>query len=310
MKAIIFDTFGPASVLKQSQVSNPTPKKGEVLIRISHTSVNPVDWKIREGYLKDMLPHVFPVISGWDAAGEVVALGEAVTNFKVGDAVYAYARLPEVHSGTYAELIALPESYVAHKPKGISFAEAAAVPLVALTAYQALHEVAKIGMGDRVLITGAAGGVGSFALQFAKIAGVTVTATAGAANQEYLRELGADYTVNYQGPDAWKNVSDSAPEGFDVILDTVGGDTLAQSIKIARGNTRIVSIVERPPAGSGEYHFVYPSGSQLEEIGKLFDSGLLRSPSLSIRSIKDAASAQAENAARHTRGKIVLAVDF
>lgn len=310
MKAIIFDTFGPASVLKEAQVSSPTPKKGEVLIRISHTSVNPVDWKIREGYLKDMLPHVFPVIPGWDAAGEVVALGEAVTNFKVGDAVYAYARLPEVHSGTYAELIALPESFVAHKPKGLTFAEAAATPLVALTAYQALHEVAKIKKGDRVLITGAAGGVGSFALQFAKIVGSEITATAGSSNQEYLKELGAHYTINYQNADAWQKISASAPEGFDVILDTVGGETLAKAISLTKGGSRTVSIVERPPIGAGEFHFVYPSGSQLEEIGKLFDSGLLQSPALSIRSIREAALAQTENAERHTRGKIVLAIDF
>jgi NADPH2:quinone reductase len=311
MKAIIFDTFGPASVLKQTNVPDPKAGRGEVLLRISHTSVNPVDWKIREGFLKDMMPHRFPIIPGWDAAGEVVALGEGVTAFSIGDSVYAYTRLPEVHAGTYAELIALPESSVAKSPKSLLPAQAAAVPLVALTAFQALHDVAKISSGDKLFVTGGAGGVGSFAVQFGRLAGAEVTATAGTSNQEYLNKLGAHHPLDYQKADFYDSAQKIAPNGFDVIFDAVGGTSLTEAIALGKTRARIVSIVDQPPPSSGgSFHFVNPNGAQLKEIARLFDSGALQLPALVVRSVKEAAEAQEENAARHIRGKVVLAIDF
>jgi len=178
MNAIIFDTFGSSDVLKIGTSSTPQPKAGEVLIKISHTSVNPVDWKIREGYLQGFLPHALPIIPGWDVAGTIVARGEGAEDFEIGDRVFAYARLPEVKNGTYAEYIALPENYVARLSDDLKNEEAAGIPLVALTAYQALHENVKVQRGDRVLITAGAGVVGSLAIQFAKLAGAVVTTTA------------------------------------------------------------------------------------------------------------------------------------
>src|SRR5690606_35960069 len=148
------------------------------------------------GYLKDFLPHEFPIIPGWDAAGVVTALGEGASRFQVGDEVYAYTRLPTVKHGTYAEYIALPEAAVALKPKNITPAAAAGIPLVGLTAWQALFDLASVKSGDTVLVTGGAGGVGSLAIQFAKSVGARVITTASAANHDYLRGLGADVAID------------------------------------------------------------------------------------------------------------------
>lgn len=313
MKAIIFNEFGPSSVLKVAELPNPQVSPGEILIRLSHTSVNPVDWKIRLGYLKDMLPHSFPIIPGWDASGQVVALGEGVTDFAIGDAVYAYARLPVVQNGTYAELIALPAAFVAKKPACLTAAEAAAVPLVGLTAYQALKEIAQLQPSEKVLILGGAGGVGSFAVQFARIIGAKVTATTSKRNVEYVRALGADHVIDYTEENLVQQARAIAPQGFDVIFDAVGGSTLQEASVLIKPTpeaavSRIVSIVDAPQ--NGLYHFVYPSGSDLREIAQLFSSGALKMPLIEIRSIQESASVQDENAQHRTRGKIVLAIDF
>jgi len=313
MKAIVFDEFGSSSVLKIADLANPNVAQGEVLIRLSYTSVNPVDWKIRQGFLKDMFPHTFPIIPGWDASGEVIALGQGVSDFAIGDAVYAYSRLPIVNSGTYAELIALPADFVAKKPSILTAAEAAAVPLVGLTAYQSLKEVAQLQSGEHLLILGAAGGVGSFAVQFAKIFGAKVTATASKRNLDYVRSLGADHVIDYTEQNLIEQAETIAPQGFDVIFDAVGGSTLEEAsalIKKIPGNAvdRIISIVDAPK--NGHYHFVYPSGAALTEIAGLFTSGVLQMPPVEVRSILEAAAVQDESAKQRTRGKVVLAIDF
>jgi NADPH2:quinone reductase len=308
MKAVVFDRFGPAEVLHTTDVATPAAKAGEVLIKISHTSVNPVDYKIRLGYLEKALPHRFPIIPGWDAAGEIAAVGPDVRGFSVGERVYAYTRLPEVHAGTYAEYIALPAGAVAKAPAKLSDAEAAAIPLVALTAYQALHEVVRVKAGDQVLVTGGAGGVGSFAVQLAKLAGAIVTTTAGTANQAYVKELGATNAIDYTKSDVTQAARQIAPAGFDIVLDAVGGRSLQEASGLLKDGGRLVSIVDAPARGS--YHFVYPNGEQLGEIARLFDDGKLAAPAIKIGSVKDAAAAQQESEQRHIRGKLVLKIDF
>lgn len=317
MKAIIFKSFGASSVLESATVPTPKPSKDEVLIRISHTSVNPVDWKIREGYLQKALPHVLPIIPGWDAAGEIAEVGEGVRDLAVGESVYAYTRLPEVHAGTYAEYIVVPASFVARRPATLTAAEAAAVPLVGLTAYQALTEFADVKAGDRVLVTAGSGGVGSFAIQFAKALGAHVTATAGSSNQAYLRELGADEAIDYVSQDVGAAGRAIAPQGFDVVLDAVGGTSLAVAAKLVKDGGRLVSIVDTPSQALFDkktvkhgYHFVYPNGAQLAAIGKLIDAGKVVVPAVAVRSVKEAAAAQDENQKRHVRGKLVLAIDL
>lgn len=311
MKAILFSKFGGSDVLTQGEVPTPQAQAGEVLVKIAYTSVNPVDYKIREGYLTGMLPHQFPIIPGWDAAGEVVQVGAGVTNFKVGDQVFAYTRLPTVQNGTYAEYIALPAENVALKPKSLSTSEAAAIPLVGLTAYQALHKVTKLKAGERLLVTGGAGGVGSLAVQIAKAAGAHVTATASRGNLDYLKELGADEVVDYQAKDYEATLNTLAGEGFDVLFDAVGGETQLRAldfIKSEEQGGRVVSIVDTPKRGS--FHFVYPNGEELAGLGALLDAGKLKVPAIKIRNVKEAKAAQDESATHRGRGKVVLEMAF
>lgn len=308
MKAIIFEKFGPSSVLKTAELPNPQVAAGEVLVKIAYASVNPVDWKIREGYLQALLPHRLPITPGWDFSGEVVAIGSGTSQHKVGDQVYAFARFPEVHKGSYAEMIAVPEAFIAKKPTSLELSTAAGVPLAALTAYQVLHELAQIKLGEKVLITGGAGGVGSFAIQFAKLAGAQVTATASSANLSYLRELGAENPVDYTTQKLSDLKEKFAPHGFDLIFDCVGGETLTEVASLASAKQNIISIVETPK--QGRFHFVYPNGSQLAEITALFNAAKILAPATEIRSIMEAAEAQDANAKRRTRGKVVLKIDF
>jgi NADPH:quinone reductase-like Zn-dependent oxidoreductase len=179
MKAILIERFGGEEELKLADIPVPIPRGAEVLIEVRYTSVNPVDWKIREGQMKGMIPHRFPVVLGWDAAGIVEALGPEATHFHVGERVFAYCRKPEIHDGTYAEYVTLGEDKVARMPKNLTYRDAAAVPLAGLTAWQALFDHAHLRAGESVMIQGGAGGVGSFAVQFAKAKGASrVFATA------------------------------------------------------------------------------------------------------------------------------------
>ena len=309
MKAIVYSEFGNETVLRQGEVAAPALAGNEVRIAISHTSVNPVDWKIREGYLKEMFPHIFPIVPGWDAAGTVVEIGAQAKQFKVGDKVFAYTRLPNVQHGTYAESIALPETAVALIPNTLSEAQAAAVPLTGLTAFQALREIAGLKKGDNVFISGGAGGVGSFAVQFAKLLGANkVVTTASKGNFDYLQSLGADSVIDYTSQNVVGVAKQLVPQGFDVVFDTVGGEALADAAQLLAPEGNLVSIVDTPE--KGKFHFVYPSGEHLKEIASWFESGKLRVPEIQVRPIGEAAAAQKENAQRHVRGKVVLKVAF
>jgi NADPH2:quinone reductase len=317
MKAVVFKEFGTSNVLEISDISKPTPAQGEVLIRISHTSVNPVDWKIREGHLQDLLPHIFPIVPGWDVAGEIEEVGEGVDNFHEGDLVYAYARKPTVQQGTYAEYITLPTSSVAPLPIGVAPSEAASVPLVGLTAWQGLVEFSKVTSGEDVLITAGAGGVGSFAIQFAKAKGARVITTASAKNHDYLKSLGADEVIDYTKEDVVESIKKLAPDGIDVVFDGAGGESLDQAFQVLKRKGRLVSIVDAPDEkraadldAKATFVFVEPNGEQLVEIGRLIESGVVRLPALQVESIREAKKFQDLNQTRHVRGKIVLKIDF
>ena len=291
------------------------PGPGEVRIRIAAAGVNPVDWKIREGYLKSAFPYAFPLILGWECAGVIDALGEGASRFKRGDAVYSYTRLPTVQHGTYAEMIVVPETYVAHKPERLLMHEAAGVPLVGLTAYQALfrgHDDVK--KGATVLVHAASGGVGMFGAQLARNAGATVIATAGPTNQEFLRGLGVHYPVNYQAGDFREAVRAVAPDGVDLVLDCVGKDTLDRSYELVRPGGRLVGVVDTPSAERAtaagirlaHYHFVQPSATELAELSRLLDSRAIKTHVSAIYSLNDAARALDASREGRTRGKAVL----
>lgn len=316
MRAVVIEQFGGKDQLKMAEMPVPIPQGSEVLIRIKYASVNPVDWKIREGMLKDAIPHRFPVILGRDAAGVVEAMGTHVKRFHVGDKVYAFGRKPEIHDGTYAEYITLDESHVAHMPKNLSFREAAAVPLAGLTAWQALFSMAELREGETVLILGGAGGVGSFAVQFAKTRGVwRIFATAREEHHSYLLSIGADFAIDYTKQDVAKAVKQQVPEGVDVVCDLVGGEALHQSFSLIKPGGRLVSTVQEPDQQliaahdvKAEAMLTEPNGEQLAQITKLIETNRVKPPVIHEFDLSDAAAAQSQSQSHHVEGKLVLKV--
>ena len=226
MRAITFASYGGPDVLELTEQPDPIVGPDYVLVRVRAASVNPVDYKIREGYLQGAFVSHLPIIAGWDVAGVVEAVGPAVHDYAVGDEVIGYVRKDSVEHGTYAELVAAHPRHLARKPTSVSFEQAAALPLAGLTALQSI-DLAGVGAGDVVLVHAAAGGVGSFAVQLAAARGARVIGTAGEGNHEYVRGLGAE-PVAY-GDGLVERVRALAPEGVDVVLDYVGGDALALS---------------------------------------------------------------------------------
>lgn len=311
MKALVMETFGGTEVLKFADVPTPKPQNNEVLIKIHYAGVNPVDWKIREGHLKDRLPHQFPLIPGWDAAGVIAEVGGNVHDFKVGDAVYAYCRKPIVQEGTYAEYIGLDASQVAPLPKNINFAQGATVPLAALTAWQALFDLCHLEENQSVLVHAGAGGVGSFAIQFAKLKNATVYTTCSSVNFDYVKSLGADYVIDYTK----ENYFDVIKEKLDIVLDFIGGKAVEKSAPLLKPKGHLVSIVQavdpeisRKYAIDGRYLFVRPNGTQLKEIGELIEKGKVKIPTITELPFKEAIKAQELSKTGHTQGKIVLKI--
>lgn len=316
MKAVTYDHFGGTDTLKLREFPTPEPRENEVLIKIENTSVNPVDWKIREGLLKERLPHKFPIIPGWDAAGKIAKVGKNVKDFKVGDEVFAYTRKDTVQDGTYAEYIAVPSDFVSKKPKKATFSQAAALPLVALTAWQALFDIAKLKKGQTVLIQSGSGGVGSIAIQLAKYAGCKVYTTTSKNNFDYVKKFHPDKIIDYKNESFVDVIKKEHPEGIDVVFDMLGGEAIKESAKIVKKGGAIVSIVQPLDKTIADkygiqslYCFVRPSGEQLKEIARLIDEGKVQLPHTEEMSIKDAALAQEKNREGHVRGKIVLKIN-
>lgn len=315
MKAMIIDSFGVVEKLKLSEISAPPLSDDEVQIKIMYAAVNPVDWKIREGLLKNRLPYAFPMILGWDASGKISAVGQNVSNFKIGDEVYAYCRKPTIQWGTYAEFVNVTAAHVALKPKKINFAEAAAIPLVGLTAWQGLFDHAKLKKSETILIHAGAGGVGSLAIQLAKNIEATVYTTATEANFAYVKKLGAKEAIDYKKEDFVKKIKSLQPDGLDVVFDTVGGNTLHESVKVLKTGGRIVSILEQLPKEildqykiQGSYFFVSPNGAQLKQIAELIEQGKVQPPKIEEMLLKDAGLAQEKLRKGIGGGKIVLKI--
>ena len=315
MKAVTIENFGGINQVKISQVPTPEPLDNEVQIAIEDAAVNPVDWKICEGELKSMLPHEFPIILGWDAAGVVKAVGKKVRNFSVGDQVFAYCRKPTVKWGTYAEYVCVDEKQVALKPKSLTFAQASSIPLAGLTAWQALFDIGGLRKGETVLIHAGSGGVGSIAIQLAKNAGARVITTASSKNHSYVKKLGADTVIDYQKENFVDSIKKAIPEGVDLVIDTIGGSTRQQSLNVLKSNGRLVTMVEmidpatRWPNNIRCYSmFVEPNGSQLQQISDLVTQGKVKPPSILEMKLEEAAIALEKNRSGHTCGKIVLKI--
>lgn len=307
MRAAVYDQFGDADVLQVREHDDPPMGPDAVLVRVQATSVNPVDWKIRQGYLQAAYPHHLPIIPGWDVAGVVEAVGPAVvTGLEVGDQVWGYVRRDDVCWGTSAELVPAPERTLTRKPQSMSFEEAAAVPLAGLTAYQVLTEALDVGAGDRVLVHAAAGGVGQLAVQIALSRGCEVVATASPDNHETLRRLGATEVIDYhQGP-----VSEQLDEPVDAVVDLVGGAALADAPKQLKDPSRIASIIDAKTVLElgGRYVFVRPDRDHLHALAALVDDGRLGVEIARTFPLEQIADAHRLSEAGHTRGKIVVTV--
>jgi NADPH:quinone reductase-like Zn-dependent oxidoreductase len=315
MKAVFINEFGGRDKLIYTEdFPKPEAKEGEVLIRIKAASVNPVDYKIREGLVRSRTPIDFPAILGWDFAGFVEETGFSVSRFKKGDEVYAYARRPVIKSGTYAEYIAIPESYIALKPKTMSFEQASTIPLVGLTALQSLNK-AGLKQGITLLVLAASGGVGSVAIQLGKIAGAKVIGLASSKNTEYIKSLGANGAVNYDNEEWVSKFNNTYAEKADIVFDCAGGDTLVKAYQCVKRGGTIVSITSQADKDLVSslginflYHFVEPNAVDLEKLSSYIDAGKLKTEIHSVFALKDTAKAHEQSESRHTRGKIVLSI--
>jgi NADPH:quinone reductase len=310
------EEFGGADKLQEMDL--PTPRVGpdSILVRIRAAGLNPVDWKLREGGLEPAFPHVFPVVPGWDAAGTVEQVGPAVTRFHAGDEVFAYCRKHFVGEGTYAEYVAIPDGFAAPLPASLGFDEAAAMPLVGLTARQALFDAAGLHDGETLLVHAAAGGVGGFAVQLAVCVGARALGTGRADKHAHLRELGAAGAIDYTREDFVEAVREAVPGGVDVVFDTIGGETLERSVDALRDGGRLVSIAEPPTAEhffqrgiQPHYVFVRPDGGALEALGAMADEDRLRVHIEKSYPLEEARAAMEHLEGGRVTGKLVLTVD-
>ncbi len=308
MKAVRIHAYGGPEVLHHEDAPLPTLNPDDLLIRVRAAAVNPVDWKIREGYLQGFLKHRLPLILGWDVSGDVVEVGPEATAFRVGDEVYARSDIER--DGAYAEYIAVKASDAARKPAALDHVHAAAVPLTALTAWQSLVDAAQLQAGQTVLIHAAAGGVGSLAVQLAKARGARVIATASAVNIGLVTELGADQFIDYTRT----RFEDVARE-VDVVFDTIGGDTQERSWQVLKPGGMLVSVVSPPPEATAAAHgarrafvFIQPSGVQLTTIAQLIDEGKMKPIIHTVLPLTEVRQAHAISQGGHARGKIVLRV--
>ncbi len=306
MKAVVAHEYGAPDVLKFEEVPRPEPKEDEAIVRVIASSVNPADPLTLSGkYASEFGTHL-PLIPGYDIAGIVEKTGAKVTKLKVGDAVYGYPTF----GGGWAEYVTVKEWEVAAKPASLKFAEAAAVPMGALTAWQSLVNTAQLHAGQTILIHGGSGGVGSFAVQIAKARGARVIATASTANQDLLKQLGADVAIDYT-----KARFEEIAKDVDAVLDPVGKETLARSYGVVRKGGIVMSLVARPdPAELEKYGirgatiFSHADAANLAEIAHLIDAGKIKPIVTQILPLSEAIAAQRQAETHHTRGKIVLQI--
>jgi NADPH:quinone reductase-like Zn-dependent oxidoreductase len=308
MKAIRMHEYGGPEVLEYEEAPRPRVQPGEVLIRVHAAGVNPLDCKVRAGELKGVVQHKFPLIPGWDVSGVVEEVGQGVSQFKRGDEVFVMA--DPTRNGGYADYIAVRESTLAMKPKSLHHVRAAAVPVSALAAWRALFDLGKLQARQRILIHGGSGGVGHFAVQLAKWKGAHVLATASTKNQQLLRKLGADETIDYT-----TQKFEEVAEKVDLVLDTIGGDTEERSWRVLSKGGALISLVQ-PPSEQKARRFgvrgimcsVQPDGAELSTIAKLIDSAKLKPIIDRILPLSEARRAHELSQDGHIRGKIVLRV--
>jgi NADPH:quinone reductase-like Zn-dependent oxidoreductase len=310
MKAMLVHGYGDPAAMRIEHIGKPTLQPGEILVRVHAASVNPVDWKVCDGLLKDKLPMVMPFIPGGDFSGTVAATGSEDSAFTTGMPVFGMTSTPGYRAGAFAEFVAVKAHHVAAKPESLSHEEAAAVPLAALTAWQALFDRANLHAGETVLIHAGAGGVGGFAIQFARETGAIITTTTSAANAGYVRALGANEVIDYRA----QKFEDTSRD-FDAVIDLIGGETQERSYAVLRPGGILVNawgaIMQDKAAAAGVRGVkvaVEPDGAQLRQIAELIDAGKIRVSLAKTLPLAACAAALDESRTGHVRGKIVLKV--
>lgn len=332
MKAFALKRYGKKRALELEDMSSPDLRDDEALVQVHAAGVNLLDSKIRDGQFKLILPYRLPIILGHDVAGKVVAVGPRVRQFKPGDEVYA--RADDFRIGTFAELVPVKEASLAIKPEGLTMEEAASIPLVALTAWQALVEKADLKKGQKVFIQAGSGGVGAFAIQLAKHLGATVATTTSASNAALVKSLGADVVIDYKTQDFEDHLRD-----YDVVLNSQDGKTLDKSLRVLKKGGKLISISGPPDPEFGKeigapwyvklvvqllssatrrkarsrgisYSFLFmrANGSQLRDIARLVDAGVIRPVMDRVFPFQSTNDALAYVEAGHAKGKVVVKV--
>ncbi|HEX2013404.1 MAG TPA: NADP-dependent oxidoreductase [Roseateles sp.] len=332
MKAFVLERYGNKRALRSADMPNPEPGDDEVLVEVHAAGVNLLDAKIRNGEFKLILPYRLPLILGHDVAGVVVKAGSRVRTFKVGDEVYA--RVDDFRIGTFAELVPVKEASLALKPRGLTMEEAASIPLVGLTAWQALIEKADLKEGQKVFIQAGSGGVGTFAIQLAKHLGATVATTTSLANAALVKSLGADLVVDYRTQDF-----EDALRDYDVVLNSQDGKTLEKSLRVLKGGGKLISIsgppdpefakeiaasgfvklvmrllssgIRRRAQGRGigySFLFMKANGNQLREISRLIEAGAIRPVMDRVFPFESTNEALAYVEAGRAKGKVVIKI--
>lgn len=308
MKAVFVEDYGGPEALKFGEQPAPRPGPGGVLVAVHAASINPIDWKLRAGLVRQFFPLTFPCVLGRDFSGVVTAVGADVRDVAVGDEVFGMADAKR--GGSHAEFVAADRDAIARKPRGLSHVDAASLPLAGLTALIALDEVAAIRAGQRILIHAAAGGVGGLAVQLAKHRGCWVAGTCGAANLAYVKQSGADRVINYAAEDFAATLRD-----LDVVFDTLGGEVNRRSAAVLRSGGCLVQIVAEPvPPGEARADIVVKSATirprrdLLERLAELAEKGALRPQVESVLPLAEAARGYEQSRTGHQRGKIVLRV--
>jgi NADPH:quinone reductase-like Zn-dependent oxidoreductase len=304
MKAIVIKSYGDEDVVEYTDVKRPEPKANEALVKVHAAGVNPVDWKIRDG-LGERFGLKLPITLGGEIAGTIEKTGSEIRDFKEGDAVYGI-----IASGGYAEYAIAKVGDIAPKPQSLDFTNAAAVPIGALTAWQAIFDLANLSSGQRILIAGASGGVGSLAVQLAKAKGAYVIGLASGRNEEFVRGLGTDEFVDYT-----KQNFEKVVKNVDVVLDAVGGETFGRSFETLRKGGFLVTTVEFPSDEKAQEFgvkaarvFCKPNAKQLAEITRLVDERKLKAHVSTVLPLAEVKKAHQLSESGRTRGKIVLQI--
>jgi NADPH:quinone reductase-like Zn-dependent oxidoreductase len=308
MKAAYIEEYGGSDQFKIGELPMPEIGVKDVLIEVHAASINPVDWKIRQGYLKTMIPYQMPLVLGWDVAGTVSAVGSEVTDFKIGDEVFSRPNI--MRQGTYAEFVAVDANLVVAKPAKLSFEQAAALPLVAHTAWEVMFEIMDLKAGDRIFIGAGSGGVGTVAIQLARAYGAYVVTSTSTKNLEWVKALGADEVVDY----TVQNPNDTV-RGMNFILDAVGGEQQAQMYQMLKPNGLLVSITSQPNEEQAKaagmrsaYVFMQPNGERLKKIAQAVDDGQLMPVIDSVFVLTQTKQAHDHAETGHAKGKVVIKV--